>query len=186
MSTPAFLDAQELLHLGMHAVGNNDPRQAVECLKRCLQLEPDHPQATYMLGAVYAQIGMYDRAKDNMSRAIVLNPAEHTARFQLGLLHLTSGKAAEAEEVWSHLDVLPSDHFLNLFRVGLLALAQDDFARCVQSLEQGIAANISNEPLNTDMRKVLESARSAGSTAPSAAPGPAHHFLERYRQQGPR
>jgi Flp pilus assembly protein TadD len=186
MSTTAFLDAQELLHLGMHAVGNNDPRQAVECLKRCLQLEPDHPQATYMLGAVYAQIGMYDRAKDNMARAIELNPAEHTARFQLGLLHLTSGRLAEAETVWLHLDALPSDHYLNLFRSGLLALAQDDFARCVQSLEQGIAANTSNEPLSADMRKVLESVRGVTATTASTAPNPAYHFLERYRQQGPR
>jgi len=200
MSAPASLDAQELLHLGIHAVGNNDPRQAMECLKRCLAIEPDHPQATYMLGAVYAQIGLYDRAKETLRRAVDLNPLEHTAAFQLGLLHLTSGEVEQAKAVWQALDALSADHFMNLFRSGLIALVSDQFSECVELLERGIAANTINEPLNADMRRLQDSARSAGAAATAqaqngpvaapgdqtSAPGSVHHFLERYRQQGPR
>lgn len=194
MSAPLYLDAQELLHLGIHAVGNNDPRQAVDCLKRCLTLEPDHPEATYMLGALYAQIGLYDRAKETLGKAVRLNPAEHTASFQLGLLHLTSGDAAQAKSAWQPLDALPSDHFLNLFRTGLIALVEDRFAECIDALERGIAANTLNEPLNEDMRKVQASTRAVMTGMPrepqplseSAAVSSAHHFLQRYRQQTPR
>lgn len=191
---PLYLDAQELLHLGIHAVGNNDPRQAVDCLKRCLTLEPDNPEATHMLGALYAQIGLYDRAKETLSRAVRLQPAEHTASFQLGLLHLTSGDVTQAKSAWQALDALPSDHFLNLFRTGLIALVEDRFSDCVDFLERGVAANTINEPLNEDMRKVQASARAAMAGPPlepqpigeSAAVSSAHHFLQRYRQQNPR
>jgi tetratricopeptide (TPR) repeat protein len=166
----------------------------VDCLKRCLTLEPDNPEATYMLGALYAQIGMYDRAKETLSRAVQLNPAAHTATFQLGLLHLTSGDPTQARSAWQPLDALPSDNFLNLFRTGLIALVEDRFAECVEYLERGIAANTFNEPLNEDMRKVQASARAAVTGTPgeqqplggSAAASSAHHLLQRYRQQNPR
>src|SRR5262245_38879670 len=117
------LDAEELLHLGLHAAAKDDPLQAIECLKRCVALDPANSRATYLLGAMYAQIGMYDCAKETLDKALTLDPNQHTAIFQLGLLHLTSGDVPKAESIWRGLNTLPEDHFLNLFRPRLLPLA---------------------------------------------------------------
>jgi tetratricopeptide (TPR) repeat protein len=185
------LDAQELLHLGLHATQKDDPLQAIECLKRCVEMDPVNSRATYLLGALYAQIGMYDRAKETLGSAVALDPNEHTAVFQLGLLHLTSGDVQKAQSAWHGLDTLREDHFLNLFRQGLLALAADDFERCVALLEQGISANTTNEPLNNDMRNLRASAEAAAERRGAVVPGTtetppagdAHHLLSAYRQQ---
>lgn len=186
------LDAQELLHLGLHAAQHDDPRQAIDCLKRCLELEPSNPKATYLLGSLYAQIGLYDRAKEALTEAVRLDKSEYTAIFQLGLLHLTSGAVDLSSDTWRELDQLPKKHCLNLFREGLLALVNDDFAGCMRLLEEGIAANTLNEPLNNDMRNVRASAEAAlarsatSSTADSpkeSSAGEGHHLLGGYLQQ---
>lgn len=185
------LDAQELLHLGLHATQNDDTTQAIECLKRCIELEPANSRAMYLLGALYAQIGMYDRARENLVSAVALDPGQHTAVFQLGLLHLTSGEVSNAEAAWRGLDTLAADHFLNLFRRGLLALAADDFTASAELLGQGIEANTENEALNNDMRAMRASAEAASQrqgTLISGArehtsDGDGHHLLGAYRQQ---
>jgi tetratricopeptide (TPR) repeat protein len=191
MGDSAALDAQELLHLGLYASQHGEPHQAIECLKRCIALEPESPKATYLLGALYAQIGLYDRAKSTLSRAVELNPDEHTASFQLGLLYLTSNEIPEARAAWAKLDALPADHFLVSFRSGLLALIADEFAKSLVFLDQGIKTNQLNEALNEDMRKLSASVQAAAAppgTAvvdgdPLAVTKSGHHFLGGYRQQ---
>lgn len=155
------LDSEELFHLGLHALRSDDPHEAIKCLKQCLEIEPSHAKATYLLGATYAQVGIYDRAKELLVQTIELNPEEYAALFQLGLLHLTSGEVDLARDTWAGLDVLGSEHCLYLFKSAMLALVVDDFARCVALIDSGIAANTVNEPLNNDMLQVKASAISA-------------------------
>lgn len=188
----AALDAQELLHLGLHASQCDDTGRAIDYLKQCLVLQPDNAGAAHLLGALYAQIGIYDRAKQMLSRAVELDGAQSVAIFQLGLLHLTSGEVQEASKVWERLDSLQADHFLNLFRRGLLALAADEFAECVALLERGIMSNGLNEALNEDMRRLRASAEAAAlqQSQPSALPEPVpaggtgQYLLGNYRNQG--
>ena len=178
------LDAEELFHLGLHALRNDDPEKAISCLKECLERDPADAKSTYLLGATYAQMGMYDRAKQMLDQAIVLNPREYTAIFQLGLLHLTSGDVQQSKIVWQHLDVLGSDHFLYLFKSAMLALVADDFALCIALVDAGIEANTSNEALNNDMRKIKESAAAATAHASEPVEGSAvsHVALSGYQQ----
>lgn len=184
------LDIEELLHLGLHATRSENPQQGIECLKRCLELDPENSRATYLLGALYAQIGMYERARAALQKAVTLDPREYTAVFQLGLLHLSSGDIDSAESAWHGLDVLADDHFLNLFRRGLTALAADDFPISVRLLDEGIAANTTNEPLNKDMQSLRASAEAAlqssgavPAEAARSAVAERHHLLSAYRQR---
>lgn len=186
----ASLDAAELLHLGLHASERDDPGKAIGYLKECLELQPENADATYLLGALYAQIGFYEKAKETLARAIDLNGAQSTAVFQLGLLHVTSGEVDLAANVWTRLDALPAEHCFNLFRRGLLALVRDDFEECVQLLEKGIAANTFNAALNQDMQRLKASAESAKERTLQMQPidktaevtGKGHHLLGSYRQ----
>lgn len=169
-----LLDFEELFQLALRAMKTGDDEKAIHLLKRALTQNPNSGKACYLLGAMHAQIGLYDRAVVDLARAVVLDSTLDAAHFQLGLLHLTSGRAAEAETAWKALDKLADDHYLYLFKSGMLALARDDFEQCVTLLEKGITENRQNPSLNSDMERILEKTRpmvESGKVAPLQSAG---------------
>lgn len=155
------LNSEELFHLGLHSLDSDDIESSLSLFKRCVEVDRGHAKAIYMVGALYAQIQMIDEAVEWMQRAIEIDADEKTAVFQLGLLHLTSGEVEKARSTWEGLSDLPEDHSFRLFSQGMLALVEDDFEGCIKHLEQGIARNDFNAPLNNDMSRVIESAAAA-------------------------
>lgn len=174
MST-STLDDDELLHLALHASREHRHDQAMAYLKRAIQAFPDSAKAHYLLGAEHAQIGLYERAIDEMSEAIRLDPSLTVAQFQLGLLQLTTGHLREAELAWEPLDQLQRNDPFYLFKSGLLHLMRDEVTECIQSLERGIANNAVNEALNDDMRRVLDDLQGHNATLITANVEPAVH-----------
>jgi len=171
--TPAAsgeLDAEELLFLALQAMQQDRDEEAISCLKRGLVLEPDNGILHHLLGAMYAQLGMIDRAVDEMTRAVTCAPELHMARFQLGLLYFTSANLDAADQAWEPLSALPADNPLFLFRAGLLHLARDEFAQCVATLRHGLEINTEYPSLNEDMRMLAEKAEEAMDAAHDAAP----------------
>ncbi len=167
------LDAEELLQLALRATDENRREDAIAYLHRALALKPDEGRLHYMLAAEHAQIGLYDRAAEEMAKAVQLDPSLVTAHFQLGLLHITGGRVAEAEAAWRPLDKLGKDNFLHLFKTGMLHLVRDEFKESESCLERGIKANNFNEPLNNDMRRILRDVQERlgkAAAAPVAAP----------------
>lgn len=153
------LDAEELLHLAIKASRHNQTEQAILYLKHLLQQQPNHARALYFLGAQHAEIGLYDRAVEDMSKAVELDPSIDTAHFQLGLLHATSLRPKQAEQAWSALDKLDHQHPLYLFKTGLVHLMQDEFDSAADYLQRGIEANDFIEGLNRDMQRILDDVR---------------------------
>ncbi|MFL6712461.1 MAG: tetratricopeptide repeat protein [Sulfurifustis sp.] len=149
------LDSQELLHLALDASRRHKHEDAITLLKRALAIAPDDARLHYLLGAEHAQIGLYDRAAEEMQNAVHLDPKLETAHFQLGLLHVTSGRVEQAAEAWKPLDKLGPDHPLYLFKTGLLHLSKDEFSECERNLRRGIGANKANPALNNDMQRIL-------------------------------
>jgi len=154
MSSTQHLDGAELLHLSMEASGRKDHGAAIGYLKQALDLPAG------MLGAEYAQIGMLDRAQENMAKALEMDPDLHTARFQLGLLHITCAQPAQALSVLAPLASLPVDSAFHHFGAGLQFLIQDQLASCRESLRCGIELNsasaVPNLALNADMINLLK------------------------------
>ena len=175
--TAARLDVDELFHLALRASQQNRHEDSIRYLKQVLEIDLNSSKAHYMLGAEHAEIGMYDRAVDDMSKAVALDPNLMTAHFQLGLLHITAGRVEEAVKAWKPLDALGGENFLYLFKSGMLHLTKDEFAECVADLEQGIALNKMNEALNNDMRRIVEDAKQHTKTPPpsSTATNPSKH-----------
>lgn len=151
----AALDSDELMHLALHASAQAQTEQAIGYLKRVIELQPGHGKAHYLLGALHAEIGLYDRAVSEIERAIELHVDLPTAYFQLGLLHITAGRITEAMAAWMPLDALGEDDALLIFKRGLLHLVKDEFADCIADLKRGIALNIENQALNHDMARIL-------------------------------
>ena len=111
------LDADELLHLAIHATHDGRHDMAISYLKQALELSADDPRLVYLLAAEHAQLGMFERAIEGMAKAIALAPDLHIARLQLGLLYLSFNRIEETLSVWSALDALDDDEPLKLFEV---------------------------------------------------------------------
>lgn len=165
------LDGEELLHLALQASRSGLHENAVLLLKRLLLQEPRNARALYLLGAEHAQIGLYDRAKEEMSKAVDLDPEMHAARFQLGLLYISSGQVAPGLDVLAPLSLSPSNEPFYSFARGLEFLVNDQFSECREALEQGINANKTNEPLNDDMLKILEAIKGKTTQSSSGTDG---------------
>jgi Flp pilus assembly protein TadD len=161
MNQTTKLDVDELMHLALHAANKKEPDKAIGHLKELLDILPKNGKAYYLLGALHAEIGMYDRAIEEMTRAVELDPNIPTAHFQLGLLYITSGRVEEAKKAWKPLDALGEKDPLFLFKRGMLSLAIDDFAACIADLRQGISLNKVNPNLNNDMQRIINSAEQA-------------------------
>lgn len=133
-----------------------DGSQAVELLEQAANQYPRDPRPFLLLAAEFMHQRQVDRAEACYIFALHRAPEFAIARFQLGLLQLTSARPAAAIATWAPLEVLPDGEPLKLFKRGLEAMAQDRFEEARQLLEAGIAANTVNEPLNRDMRMVIE------------------------------
>jgi tetratricopeptide (TPR) repeat protein len=160
-ATSGDLDAEELLHLSLKAMEEDRDEDAISLLKRGIGLEPQNGTLHYLLGAMYAQIGMIDRAIGEMTLATRFSPTIHMAHFQLGLLHFTSGHLDPAAAAWEPLLALGPEHPLVLFRAGLLHLARDEFDDCAATIRHGLELNSEHASLNDDMRMVAEKAEEA-------------------------
>lgn len=145
----------ELLHLAIEATRRNEHGAAISYLKEGVERFPDDGKLAYILGAEFAQIGLYEQAEAEMARAIQLAPNLFTAIFQLGLLQLTLGKANEAEATWVKLDDLPVDNPLYVFKSGLLNFARGHYVEAKMQIEEGLSLNTFSPELNADMERVL-------------------------------
>lgn len=150
------LDTQELFHLALKAMEHDQTEQAILHLKLLLDNEPEHGRAHYLLGALHAEIGMYERAIEDMQRAVELEHDIPTAHFQLGLLYATNGMAAEAQQAWAALDKLGENDPLFIFKRGLTHLIHDEFEACAEDLNKGIQLNQMNPTLNNDMQRIVQ------------------------------
>lgn len=188
-ATTIDLDADELLHLAWAAGEKGRPDEAMSLLKQAVKAAPQDARCHYLLGAEYAQIGMIDRALDQMGAAVALDPELHAARFQLGLLQLTSRQVEAARSTWSGLDALGPAHSYTLFKNGMLHLASNRFSECISCLQQGISANDFNAPLNADMQRMLDQVKPLGGVSPSSdavsaqAKETGHLFLNAYTRR---
>lgn len=156
MSNDIDLDADELKFLAIQASRNAQTEHALMYLKHAIQQQPTDGELLYLLAAEHAQLGMYDRAAEEMTAALDLNPEMHTARLQLGLLHLTSGKVDAVRSMLQRLARLGPGSYFTYFATGLESLIQDQFPACRAALERGIAMNAENPALNGDMQKIID------------------------------
>lgn len=123
---------------------------------RLLVQFPDDPRLHFLRGSLLAGLGRSIEALPALRKAVDLAPEFAIARFQLGFFLLTSGDPAEALSTWGPLAMLPADHYLRMFVAGLTHLIRDEFDSTIEQLEQGIAVNQENPPLNRDMQLIID------------------------------
>ncbi|WNH48610.1 hypothetical protein PDM28_18435 [Stenotrophomonas aracearum] len=162
-----ILDAEELFHIALSAMQNGRDGEALEALKRLLALEPGHRHAQHLLGAQYAQLGMFARAEATWSALLASAPEFAEARFQLGRLLTLGGDPAAVQAVLAPLADRTDD--LGCYAQAVTAASRGEHGRVEQFLAQGLALASSNPGVTGDMQEWLQRLRGQGAPAPGPA-----------------
>lgn len=128
-------------------------------IDRVLTLHPNDPRLHFMRGSILAGRQEIVPAHEALSRAVEIAPDFDLARYQLGLLELTSGKSDTALQTWSPLLRLGKDAYLRRFVEGMVFLIRDEFEDAIGEFVAGIELNKDNEPMNSDIRLIMNQCR---------------------------
>jgi len=191
-SSHSPFDVEELKHLALKAMRAGNDEDALRLLKDAVARAPENGELLYLLGMVHSNMGMVDRAIDEITRGLALTPNLLNARFQLGLLHFTGRDFEKSEAAWKPLlGMLPEHDPLRTFSIGLTQVGHNDLEGAIATLERGIAL-CNNESLNADMGRIVTQARrylaesgNRDDGKPGAAasePTTQHVLLSGYRQ----
>lgn len=167
-----------------------DSVTAEQILSDAVLRHPGDARPLLLLAAQYAHAQQMDRAEACYIEALQRAPDFSIARFQLGLLQFSCGRPAAALATFAPLDHLPGEHALRLFKNAFTCLARDQLQEARTWLEQGIASNRENPPLNSDMQKIVRQidlqlssphqsagTAQAGAASLPVAPPTEQHFL---------
>jgi tetratricopeptide (TPR) repeat protein len=188
MSTAtSSLDSQEVLHLALIASQEARHDVAITILKQGLEQSPEDAKMLFLLGAEHAQIGLYDRAIEEIGRSLRLDPSVPAAHFELGLLYVMQDQGEQAREAWKPLlDLAEADPF-RVFSGGLVRLVDNDLDGCIADLQRGMALSQGNPALAESMQRILDSAlerQAQGGIQPRPAAEDSDHshvFLSAYQ-----
>ncbi|MBI2215893.1 MAG: tetratricopeptide repeat protein [Candidatus Rokubacteria bacterium] len=115
--------------------------EALASLRRALEIEPDHVEALFYLGAVYTALKRPDDAIAALERARSRAPADTAVALQLGLAYFAARDYDRAapllEEVFRARPTL--DHLG--YYVGFLRYRQKDYRRALEAFRQGRATD---------------------------------------------
>ncbi|MDB5803933.1 MAG: hypothetical protein JWN73_1255 [Betaproteobacteria bacterium] len=181
------LDAQELLHLALLASQESRHGAAITLLKHGLDQSPDDARMLFLLGAEHAQIGLYDRAIEEIGRSVSLDASVPAAHFELGLLYVMQGDGALAKQAWEPLVKLAEADPYRVFAEGLVRLVDEDLGGCIEELRRGMGLCAGNPALAGSMQRILDSAlarQAQGAAAQkekAAEEDNSHVFLSAYR-----
>lgn len=96
-------DAQELFALARIDFERGALEPTLQKVKRLIK-DPEVPNDAIALAArLYAQLGLWDRAKELFERYLKLNPQAITEVLQLGMVHFDAGQRDEALKIWATL-----------------------------------------------------------------------------------
>lgn len=153
--TPDNFDTDELFHLALQKSQAGTHDEAIHYLKAALTREPQ-ARIHYLLGAEYAEIGMRDRAIDQISQALVLDNSLHMASYQLGLLHFLNGDNDPARSVWKPLLHLSTTDPLHHLGLGLTAILDSEPTIANKALRTAKSLNKNNPALERDIDNLLK------------------------------
>lgn len=150
-----MLDAKEYLHLAINAMGRDEHHAALNYIKEVLALEPKNAEALYLLGAEHAELGLYERAIEEIEQALLIDPKIEMARFQLGLLYLKVNQLDGAVSAFTYLAERSQVDSLVAYAAGLVALCKEDVPRAREKLALGLSGVNDNPALKKDMQELL-------------------------------
>jgi len=140
--------AKELYKSGTDAVDSQRYAQAVELLKRLVELEPTHNGGWTNLGRAYIGLHQIDAAIEAFRQQIAINAFDQYAYNNLGAAYRSQRKFSEAEAAFrKQLEIDPLNQFAHE-SLGRMYLGQHQYDAAVPELEKAIALS----PLDASLR----------------------------------
>ena len=158
MNQQNTLIGNKLLAEAVEQAKQGDLDQAIVTLKSLLQDNPNHEIALGMLGGIYAQINMHDRAIANFNAALAINPNNHLARLHLGMSLIETQKPSEAVAELEPLLELPGD-FAGHYFAGIAHLQTGANDIALNLFEKAAENMPTDNPHYQDLQSFLDSMR---------------------------
>lgn len=134
VSTDIF-DADELIALARLDMDKGNVEAALGKLKQVLTNAEPLPEAQAMAAKIYAQLGLYDRARALFQAYLQTNPKAITEKFQFGMTHFDAGQHHEAFVVWEGVLKEFPTHPPALFYKSLVLTQEGKLADAKQTLD---------------------------------------------------
>ncbi len=80
--------------------------QAIQSLKRGVELDPNLANAHQQLGLIYLHIGLFDKSRDEYQKAIAIDPTDTSSRLRLALIEQYGGDYDKALTI---IKTVPAD-----------------------------------------------------------------------------
>ncbi|MBK8163003.1 MAG: tetratricopeptide repeat protein [Gammaproteobacteria bacterium] len=120
-----------------HRAGRFPEAQAI--YQRVLHMQPDHPEALRLLGALHCQAGRFADGIGLLERAAALNRAEPRLHYDLGRAYGAVGRYAEAAAEFGRVLELKPDHVEAQLNLGLALLSQDRLEEAAACFRKALA-----------------------------------------------
>lgn len=170
----AMFEPDELIALAAADLERSDYESALRKLKTAVQW-PDVPnEALGMIARVYAQLRLWEKARDFYRRYLERVPEAATETFQLGMVHFDMGEAEEALSIWQALLARQPTHPPALFFAALANAQQgrrNDAARHLDVLLKSAPADNLYFGRGKELLQALESETTASGAAGAALGG---------------
>ncbi|HET9742789.1 MAG TPA: tetratricopeptide repeat protein [Terriglobales bacterium] len=151
---PAGMSADDLNDAGIAALKSQNFREAVDLLKKVVELEPKHKDSWNALGQAYLSLGKYDDAADAFRKQVENNQFDESAYNNLGLALQAEQKYDEAIAAYKkQLEVNPLDQFAH-GNLGALYLEQKDYSDAAPELERAVQITPQNPTLEANLGRV--------------------------------
>lgn len=128
-------EIDELSALARLDLEHNRVEQALSKLKYILNQQSNHAEAVRMAARVYAQIGLYSRARILFEQFIAMHPDTIEEKFQLGMVCLDSGQSEQALQIWEDILSRQPIHPPALFYSAVILSRQSKFAEARRNLD---------------------------------------------------
>jgi len=164
-----MLDSEELLALARHNLQKGDLEGALSKIKQVMAGEEAPVEAYSIAARVYAQLSMFERAREHYQGYLQQRPDAAHEMFEIGMTFAQENKPAEALEEWSRALAAMPDHPPALF------FSADMLARQGRAIEARrhldvLLKSVAPDNMYVERAKQLVQALEMGSSAPGEVP----------------
>jgi tetratricopeptide (TPR) repeat protein len=111
---------------GIQKINEGEMNDALEFLKKALELSPENPEATYYAGIAYSRLGSYKKAEELFFKTLQLDDTAIDVYLELGRLYYVTSRCDKAEEFLSKFTALSEDEELKKYAVGLVETCREE------------------------------------------------------------
>jgi tetratricopeptide (TPR) repeat protein len=128
-------DSHELLALARRDVDKGQLADALYKVKAGLAKDQYPSELLALAGNIYAQLGLFERAKGYLSNYVDKHPDSITEKFRLGMVYLDTNETSTALEIWTGLLQVAPTHPPSLYYSAIASLRLDQLGEAQRHID---------------------------------------------------